>query len=101
MIHGPCDHLSPDSMHMDNGECTKNYPKDYCADTNEPVDGYPKYRRRDNRVTVKVHNIDVDNHWVDTYNPWLVKKYGAYINVYQACMSSKYLYKHIYEGHQT
>ena len=101
MIHGPCGHLRPDSVCMDGGVCTKNYPKDFCANTMESVDGYPKYRRRDNGATVKVHNVGVDNRWVVPYNPWLLQKYGAHINV-EACMSIKsvkYLYKYIYKGH--
>jgi len=85
---------------MDNGECTKNHPKGYCPNNTESVDGYPKYRRRDNDVTVKVH-IDADNCWVVPYNPWLLQKYAVHVNV-EACMSIKsvkYLYKYIYQGH--
>ena len=54
-------------MCVDDGVCTKkNYPKDFCENTMESVDGYPKYRRIDDGVgvTVKVHNVDVDNRWV-------------------------------------
>ena len=97
MIHGPCGHLRPNSVCMDDGKCTKKYPKDYCECTMESVDGYPKYRRRDNGVTIRIHNVDVDNRWVVPYNPWLLLKYEAHINV-EACMSIKsvkYLYKYI------
>ena len=72
-------------------------PKDFCVNTVESVDGYPKYRCRHNGATVKVHNVDVDNRWVVSYNPWLLQKYGVHINV-EACMSVKfveYLYKYI------
>ena len=56
----------------------------------ESVDGYLKYRRRpgDNGRSVKVMNVDVDNRWVFPYNPWLLLKYGAHINL-EACMPIK------------
>ena len=46
------------------------------------------YRRRNNGVTIKVHNIDIDNHRVVSYNPWLLHKYGTHVNV-KTCMSIK------------
>jgi len=46
-----------------------------------------------------VHNVDVDN--CSPYNPWLLKKYGAHINVeaFLSIKSVEYLYKCIYKGH--
>ena len=72
----------------------KNYPKDYCEETVESVNGYPKYRCRNNGAMIKVHIIDVNNHWVVPYNPWLLQKHGAHINV-EACMAIK-LVKYLY-----
>jgi len=101
MIHGPCGYLRPESICMENNTCCKGFPKDYYANTVYSVGDYPKYRRRDNDRSLKVMNIDVDNRWVVPYNPWLLLKYGAHINL-EACMSIKsvkYLYKYIYKGH--
>ena len=50
---------------------------------------------------MKVMNVDVDNRWTVPYNPWVLLKYGAHINL-EACMSFKsvkYLYKYIFKGH--
>jgi len=68
---------------MERNTCCKGYPKEYCANAVESVDGYPKYRRRDNG--------DVGNWWVVPHNPWLLLKYGAHINL-ETCM-------YIYKGH--
>ncbi|XP_057310670.1 uncharacterized protein LOC130648632 [Hydractinia symbiolongicarpus] len=101
MIHGPCGYLNPNSRCMEDGVCTKNFPKIFLGSTVADVDGYPLYRRRNNGIHINVNNVDVDNRWVVPYNPWLSKKYNAHINL-EACMSVKsvkYLYKYIYKGH--
>ncbi|XP_057290909.1 uncharacterized protein LOC130613606 [Hydractinia symbiolongicarpus] len=101
MIHGPCGYLNPNSRCMEDGVCTKNFPKNFLGSTVADVDGYPLYRRRNNGIHINVNNVDVDNRWVVPYNPWLSKKYNAHINL-EACMSVKsvkYLYKYIYKGH--
>ncbi|XP_057297374.1 uncharacterized protein LOC130627535 isoform X2 [Hydractinia symbiolongicarpus] len=101
MIHGPCGYLNPNSRCMEDGVCTKNFPKKFLVSTVADVDGYPLYRRRNNGIHINVNNVDVDNRWVVPYNPWLSKKYNAHINL-EACMSVKsvkYLYKYIYKGH--
>ena len=86
---------------MDNGVCTKGYPKDFLSQTSTPADGYPQYRRRDDGRTIRLGTFQVDNTWVVPYNPWLSKKFNAHINL-EACMtvkSVKYLFKYIYKGH--
>ncbi|XP_057292987.1 uncharacterized protein LOC130621642 [Hydractinia symbiolongicarpus] len=101
MIHGPCGHLNPNSRCMEDGVCTKSFPKKFLASTVAEVNGYPLYRRRDNGIHINVNNVDVDNRWIVPYNPWLSKKYNAHINL-KPCMSVKcvkYLYKYIYKGH--
>ena len=47
MLHGPCGPLSKDASCMNNGKCSKGYPKDYSEETILTSDGYPKYQRRD------------------------------------------------------
>ncbi|UYV74978.1 hypothetical protein LAZ67_12001956 [Cordylochernes scorpioides] len=46
MIHGPCVKNNPRSPCMENGQCTKKFPKDLIQSTIMNVDGYPKYKRR-------------------------------------------------------
>nr|XP_047142407.1 uncharacterized protein LOC105845608 [Hydra vulgaris] len=101
MIHGPCGILNSNSSCMKDGVCSKNYPKDFNANTVAVHNGYPRYRRRDNGLVINIKGNNVDNRWVVPYNPWLSKKYQAHINV-KACVSVKAvkcLYKYIYKGH--
>ena len=101
MIHGPCGLLNPKSVCMENGTCKKKFPKEFREQTNENVNGYPAYRRRNNGRTVTVGRYVVDNRYVVPYNTHLLKKYRAHINI-EACASVKsvkYLFKYIYKGH--
>ncbi|XP_065642326.1 uncharacterized protein LOC136073954 [Hydra vulgaris] len=101
MTHGPCGILNPNSPCIKDGVCSKNYPKEFNANTLAVYNIYPQYRRRDNGLVIKIKGKNVDNRWVVPYNPWLSKKYQALINV-EACMSVKavkYLYKYIYKGY--
>jgi hypothetical protein len=67
----------------------------------ENKNGYPIYRHRDNGRTVKVRRVQLDNHWVVPYNPYLAAKYDCHINV-EICLSIaaiKYLFKYVFKGH--
>ena len=79
MIHVPCGLLNPKSVCMENGTCKKKREQ-----TNEYVNGYPAYRRRNNGRTVTVGRYVVDNRYVVPYNAHLLKKYRAHINI-EAC----------------
>ncbi|XP_016192381.1 uncharacterized protein LOC107633257 [Arachis ipaensis] len=46
MIHGPCGTLDQSSPCMKNGQCKRNYPKEFAAETRSGDDSYPQYRRR-------------------------------------------------------
>ncbi|KAG5883854.1 hypothetical protein JTB14_034824 [Gonioctena quinquepunctata] len=46
MIHGPCGALNPSSPCMEEGKCTKKYPRALLKDTQTNDKGYPLYRRR-------------------------------------------------------
>ena len=99
MMHGPCGHLKPRAPCMDNGVCTKGYPKPFAQTTHESQ-GYPAYRRRDDGRQVRKEGIALDNRWVAPHNKWLAKKYNAHINV-EICSTVKavnYLYKYVYKG---
>ncbi|UYV76112.1 hypothetical protein LAZ67_13002570 [Cordylochernes scorpioides] len=63
--------------------------------------GYPRYRRRDDGQTLVVGTHEVDNRWVVPYNPYLLVRFNAHINV-EVCASVKsvkYLFKYVYKGH--
>ena len=98
MIHGPCGILNRQSPCMDNGVCTKQFSKEFCHETMGKKNGY---RPRDDGVVVKLGKYEVDSRWVVPYNPYLLMKYNAHINV-EVCASVKsikYLFKYIYKGH--
>ena len=101
MIHGPCEHLNPNSSCMIDGKCSKNYPRDFVEQTTTNKYRYPLYRRRNNGKTIKKGNVIIDNRWIVPYNPYLSQKYNCHINV-EICSSIrsiKYLYKYVYKGH--
>jgi PIF1-like helicase/Helicase len=105
MIHGPCGLTNPTCVCMKNGQCAKDYPREFCNQTLNPDDGYPKYRRRSadsGGVTfVSSNGTSISNAWVVPYNPFLSKKYNAHINV-EICNTVqvlKYLFKYVYKGH--
>ena len=99
MMHGPCGTSNPNSPCMEDGKCTKQFPKDFVEKT-FAGDGYPHYRRRNDGKSVIKNGIPLDNRYVVPYNPYLSKKYNAHINV-EICSSvktCKYLYKYVYKG---
>ena len=101
MIHGPCGVAKKAAVCMRGGSCSKQFPKKFSETTSSTKDGYPLYRRRDNSRAVEVGGIKLDNRWVVPYNPYLLLKYNAHINV-EICSTVsavKYLYKYVYKGH--
>ncbi|GBM00339.1 hypothetical protein AVEN_153807-1 [Araneus ventricosus] len=100
MVHGPCGTININSPCMRDGQCCKSFPKQFKDDTEEKVNGYPIYCRRATEPD-QVGKYSMDNRWVVPYNPWLLKKFNAHINV-EVCASVKsvkYLYKYVYKGH--
>ena len=69
--------------------------------TTNAEDGYPVYRRRDSGRVVNVGGAQLDNRWVVPYNPYLLLKFNAHINVdiCSTVSAVKYLYKYVYKGH--
>ena len=99
MVHNRCTGRSNDVCYSkEKDKCSKNFPKDFREHTEFAPDGsYPLYRRPFNEP---VGDKDIDNRWVVPYNPYLLKKYGAHINI-EICGSIKsvfYLYKYVYKG---
>ncbi|GJU68794.1 AT-hook motif-containing protein [Tanacetum coccineum] len=60
----------------------------YCAETVINEDGYPVYRRRDNKITAFKGKFTYDNRHVVPHNRYLLLKYRAHINV-EWCNRSK------------
>ncbi|UYV82161.1 EPM2AIP1 [Cordylochernes scorpioides] len=100
MIHGPCENFNLRSPCKSDGKCTKVFPKSFLQLTEANNNGYPRYRRRDDGQTLVVGTHQVDNRWVVPYNPYLLVRFTAHINV-EVCASVKsfkYLFKYVYKG---
>ena len=72
MIYDPCGSINPASVCMENGKCTKKYPRNFIEATQTADDGYPLYRRRkeengDVKARIKMkrgystQEIEIDN----------------------------------------
>ena len=100
MMHGPCGRAYPKSPCMHQGRCSKYFPKIFSNHTSIDEDGYPQYRRRNLGIRTNKRGIHMDNRNVVPYNPYLLMKYNAHINV-EYCNKSnaiKYLFKYINKG---
>ena len=87
---------------MQDGVCTKKYPKQFQEETAWCEGGDPNYRRRESASGAKIMHSDGirDNRWVVPHNPLLLKKFKCHLNV-EICTSIKavkYLYKYTYKG---
>lgn len=49
---------------MQNGKCSKYYPKKFVDSTTISDEGYPLYKRRDDDRSTKNGDIEVDNMFV-------------------------------------
>lgn len=101
MMHGPCGVNKPNNSCIENGVCTKKYPRDFCDTSCIDSNGYVIYKRRD--ITsgyVMKGNIKLNNQYVVPHNLELLKLFEAHINVKFCNKSSaiKYLFKYITKG---
>src|SRR5436305_7471295 len=101
MLHGPCETADPIAPCMQDGKCSKRFPKAFSAETLPEVDEYPMYRRQDDGVKVHKHGHIFINAHVVSYNPVLSAKYNCHINVeiVTFIIAVKYLFKYVYKGH--
>ena len=104
MIHGPCGAQNPHCVCMENGVCTKRFPKPFQAQTLvDEATSHPTYRRRspqDGGQTVQKDGKTINNSWVVPYSPYLSLRYNCHINI-EICISplaAKYLYKYVTKG---
>uniref|UniRef100_A0A0R0J3Z4 ATP-dependent DNA helicase n=1 Tax=Glycine max TaxID=3847 RepID=A0A0R0J3Z4_SOYBN len=101
MIHGPCGILRKESSCMKEGMCSRFYPKMFQPHTLLDADGHPVYRRRDKGQIISKHWVIIDNRYIVPYNPKLLRKYQAYINIEWCNQSTsiKYLFKYVNKGY--
>lgn len=113
MIHGPCGVIDPECVCMKDKNdgygrrCKANYPKQFQEETVVSEDGYPLYQRKAGvgpryewTKSIRGTEVKMDNRWVVPYNPFLLQKYQAHINV-EVCSSVKaikYIHKYIFKG---
>ena len=107
MVHGPCGPQNPRSPCMQNGLCSKHYPREFLSETLCGNDGYPEYRRRskeeggfEEEKRTQNGSFVIDNRWVVPHNRYLCKKYDAHINV-EYCSSIRsiqYVLKYVHKG---
>uniref|UniRef100_A0A8D8TLU8 ATP-dependent DNA helicase n=2 Tax=Cacopsylla melanoneura TaxID=428564 RepID=A0A8D8TLU8_9HEMI len=118
MIHGPCDEPARKLFlcrDTDKNCCSKFYPKPDVCTTHTDHRGFVQYRRDyNNKGKVNVHRrrvdanpnvdssayIEVHDGWVVPYNPTLLLKYEAHINLELASTRRviKYLFKYLMKG---
>ena len=102
MLHGPCGPGYPNSPCMENGVCSKGYPKDFQEETKLPHDGhgYPIYARPKNEKFIEKDGFVYDNRWVVPYNEFILIKYDCHVNTefIGSFTTIKYVYKYVHKG---
>jgi hypothetical protein len=100
MVHGPCGTANPNSPCMENGKCTKGYPKPFTEFTTMDEHGFPLYFRPNDGRSYSVGGFTVNNQWIVAFCPFLSALFDCHINLECAASlgSFKYLFKYIQKG---
>lgn len=100
MVHGPCGTVNPTAPCMENGKCTKGFPKPFISTTTLNADGFPGYQRPDNGCKFQIGIHWVDNSLIVPYNAFISAKYDCHINVECAANlgSIGYIVKYMEKG---
>ena len=90
---------------MENGRCSKRYPKPFQETTSLTEDGYPSYARPNDGRTFPVPvsglgSVELDNRWIVPYNPFISAKYHCHTNIESVATfrTVKYCFKYIHKG---
>ena len=100
MVHGPCGAFNPNSPCLENGKCTKGYPKSFSESTTMDDQGFPCYFRPNDGWSFLVRGSSITNQWIMPFCPFLSATFDCHINVECAASlgSIKYLFKYIQNG---
>ena len=100
MMHDPCGKDRKTSPCMEEGVCSKKFPRGYVTHTQINDSGYVLYRLRNTERFVYKGDIKLDSQYVVPHNIQILKKYKAHVNVEWCNKSSaiKYLFKYITKG---
>ena len=85
---------------MENGKCTKGYPKLFAKFTTMDKHRFPIYFRPNGGRSYSIGGIHINNQWIVPFCPFLSAAFDCHINV--ECTASlgsfKYLFKYIQKG---
>ena len=76
MIYGPCDRRC-----INEGQCSKHFPREFREETIMSPDGYPYYNRRNDGIKIMRRKQTVDNRFGEPYCPGLLRIFNYHINV--------------------
>jgi hypothetical protein len=103
MVHKPCgaENNNPKAPCIQNGKCSKNFPKPFRDQTTISEDAYASTRHWNTGQTHQVRGKQVNNRWVVTYCTYLIWKYHCHINLESitSIKAIKYIYKYVYKDH--
>ena len=104
MVHPDCASKPTLMCRKDNPHvCSKDFPKKFQPYTIQSEGAYPLYRRRapeDGGHTHQTKHRTIDNRFIVPYNPYLIYKFNAHVNV-EVCATVKaykYIFKYIHKG---
>ena len=108
IIHGLCGIAKPTAPYMQDGKCTKSFPKEFRKHTIvDPENGFPTYHchtPEDGGKTINMNRSGIPyqatNRDVVPYNLFLSLRYKCHINVEKSTSprNAKYLYKYVTKG---